>query len=303
MKILFLGSSSFSTIVLEEMLKNGLNIVGVITQPDKPSGRGHKLTANVVKKLAEEKGIKVYTFDKLKNNIDEIKQIDYDVACVASFGQILPQEFLDYKLTINVHPSLLPKYRGATPIQSALLNGDKMTGVTIMKVALKVDSGDIIMQRECEIKDEYYLELEEKLARLGGEMASEVIGQIEQGTIKYTPQDDSKATLTFKLNKSDGKLDFNEDKNKIINKVRALSEEIGCYVVIDNQVLKVGKVKVADEQFNVKPSQILNYKKAFIIGCSDGGIEIVTCQAPSGKMVAGRDYINGHNEILGKMVD
>ena len=148
MKILFLGSSNFSKIVLERMLEEKLNVVGVITQPDKPSGRGHKLKPTEVKTFAFDKGIKVYTFDKIKNHIDEISKIDYDLAVVASFGQILPQTFLDLRLTINVHPSLLPKYRGATPIQSSILNGDKITGVTIMKVAKEVDSGDIILQKD-----------------------------------------------------------------------------------------------------------------------------------------------------------
>ena len=303
MKILFLGSSSFSTICLSEMLEKGLNVVGVITKPDKPSGRGQKMMPSKVKKFALEKGIKVYSFDKIKNHIDEIKQIDYDLAVVASFGQILPQEFLDIKLTINVHPSLLPKYRGATPIQSALLNGDKLTGVTIMKVALKVDSGDIIMQEEFKVSDEYYLELEEKLARLGGEMAYKVVIQLENGTAKFIPQDESKATLVNKLDKNDGRLDFAKSKNEIINRVRALSQEIGTFVMIGDKPLKIGKVKDVSGQFETMPKCILNYKKAFVIGCGDGAIEILSCQAPSGKMVSGRDFLNGHNDILGKMVD
>lgn len=301
MKILFLGSSSFSTIVLSQMLKNKLNVVGVITQPDKPSGRGQKLKANIVKTFAQENGIKVYTFDRIKNHIDEIRDIDYDLAVVASFGQILPQDFLDIKLTINVHPSLLPKYRGATPIQSALLNGDKVTGVTIMKVALKVDAGDIIMQKEFKISDEYYSELEEKLACLGGDMLCDVVRQVENKTIKFVPQDDGKATLVRKLDKDDGRLDFSKNKNEIINRVRALSDNVGCYVNINGSKLKIGKVRSAD--ISVTPKQILKNKKAFIIGCKDGAIEILFCQSPSGKMVTGRDYINGHNDILGEMVD
>lgn len=303
MKVLFLGSSNFSTIVLDKMLKNKVDVIGVITQPDKPCGRGHKLTPSKVKQFAQEKGIVVYTFDKIKNHIEEIKKIKYDIACVASFGQILPQEFLDIKLTINVHPSLLPKYRGATPIQSALLNGDEVTGVTIMKVAQKVDSGDIILQKEFKIEDEYYLELEEKLALLGGDMVSDVIKNIEKGKENYLPQDESKASLVKKLEKSDGKLDFSKSCKDIINKVRALSEDIGCFLTVDGDTLKIGKLQDVSGQYKTRLKQILNYKKAFIIGCCDGSIEILTCQAPSGKMISGRDYINGHIDILGKMVD
>ena len=198
MKVLFLGSSHFSKVVLEKLLEKGVNVVGVITQPDKPSGRGYKMSETEVKKYAKTIGINVYTFDKVRNYIEEIKAIDYDIALVASFGQILPEEFLNHRLTLNVHPSLLPKYRGATPLQTALLNGDKVTGVTIMKVAKEVDSGDILLQREFEIKDEYYLELEEKLALLGGEMASEALKLVESGKAIFTPQDNDKATFVKK---------------------------------------------------------------------------------------------------------
>ena len=301
MKVLFLGSSHFSKVVLEKMLEKGVNVVGVITQPDKPSGRGYKMSETEVKKYAKTIGINVYTFDKVRNHIEEIKAIDYDVALVASFGQILPEEFLNHRLTLNVHPSLLPKYRGATPLQTALLNGDKVTGVTIMKVAKEVDSGDILLQREFEIKDEYYLELEEKLALLGGEMASEALILVESGKAIFTPQDNSKATFVKKISKEDGKLDFNNPCEQIINKIRALSEEVGCYVELEGGFLKIGRARKV-ESFDVEPCQILNYKKAFIIGAKDGSIEILTCQAPSGKMIAGRDYLNGHNDILGKFV-
>ena len=302
MKILFLGSSRFSEIVMQKMLDLNLNIVACITQPDRPSGRGHKLQATEVKKLALEKGIDVYTFERIKPNLDTIKAIDYDVAVVASFGQILPQDFLSIKLTINVHPSLLPKYRGATPIQNAILNGDEMTGVTIMKVAKEVDAGDIILQKQMPIKDEYYNALEEKLALLGGEMVYDVIKQIEEKTIKFTPQDHSKATLVSKFNKENGKLQFDKTAKQIVNQVRALAEELGCYINIDDRTIKVAKVQDVSSQFSVMQNKILENKKNFVIGCKDGAIEVLQCQAPSGKMISGRDFINGHNNILGKSV-
>ena len=152
MKILFLGSSRFSLIVLQKMLEEGIDVGTVITQPDRPSGRGHKLTPTEVKTFALERGIEVKTFDKLRLHMEEVKTIDYDLSVVASFGQILPNEFLEHRLCINVHPSLLPKYRGASPIQSAILNGDKQSGVTIMKVAQEVDAGDIILQNRWRLK-------------------------------------------------------------------------------------------------------------------------------------------------------
>lgn len=307
MKVLFLGSSRFSLIVLKKMLEERVNIIGVITQPDKPSGRGHKLTPSEVKVYALENGIKVYDFDKVRNHIAEIKEIDYDVAVVASFGQILPQEFLDIHLTINVHPSLLPKYRGATPIQSALLNCDKETGVTIMKVAKAVDSGDILLQERVEIGDEYYLALEDKLAQIGGTMACQALKLIENNRCEWHEQDHEKATIVSKLTKEDGVLDFATSSNQILGKVRAMSEEIGAFVLLNGNFLKVGEAKHAqlnnEENDLLKKGEILNNKKKFVVGCADGGIEILKVQAPSGKMISGRDYINGHNDILGKKVD
>lgn len=302
MKILFLGSSHFSKIVLEKMLEKDLNVCAIITQPDKPSGRGHKLLPTEVKSYGQEKNIPVFTFDRIKLHLDEIKNIDYDLAVVASFGQILPKDFLDYKLTINVHPSLLPKYRGPSPIQSALLNGDKITGVTIMKVACEVDAGDIILQKEFAINDEYYGDLEEKLALLGGEMVKESVCAIENGTVKFTPQDSSFATFTTKFTKEDGRLDFTKSAPEIVNRVRALSEEVGCYITLSDQFIKVGKAIDVTGKFETKMSTILNYKKNFIIGCKDSAVEILYAQAPSGKMILGRDFINGHNDVLGKNV-
>lgn len=302
MKILFLGSSRFSKIVLQKLFSNKVDISAVITQPDKPCGRGHKLTPTEVKQFALANNIDVYTFDKVRLHMEEIKKIDYDVAVVASFGQILPQEFLDYKLAINVHPSLLPKYRGATPIQSAILNGDKVTGVTIMKVAKEVDAGDIILQREFALNGEYYLELEEKLAILGGEMTVEVLKSIEDGSVKFSPQDNSKAVLVSKINKEDGKLDFSQSATQIVNRVRALAEEVGCFMVLENKIIKVYKACNVSDKFSVEQNKIMHNKKNFVVGCKDSAVEILACQAPSGKMVSGGDYINGHNDILGQTV-
>lgn len=303
MKVLFLGSSNFSKIVLEKMLDNGIDVCGVVTQPDRPSGRGHKLMPTQVRVCAEEKGIPVYTFEKIRLCMDEVKKIDYDLSVVASFGQILPQEFLDYKPCINVHPSLLPKYRGASPIQSAILNGDKITGVTIMKVAMEVDAGDIIAQEEVEINGESYFTLEQTLASIGGELVADVVCQYENKTVKFTPQVHEKATFTSKFSKSDCGLDFEDRAENIVNKVLALGEENGCYFHIDGQVFKTSKVADVSKEFSLAPFEILNNKKRFVIGCSNGAIEILLCTPPSGKTVSGRDYLNGHNEILNKKVD
>ena len=303
MKVLFLGSSHFSKVVLEKMLDSGINVSCVITQPDKPSGRGHKFLPTEVNVFAREKGIDVKTFDKIKLHIEEIKEIDFDISVVASFGQILPNSFLDLKLCINVHPSLLPKYRGASPIQTTILNGDEETGVTIMKVAQAVDSGDIIIQKRIELNGEYYKELEEKLGILGGEMICEVINNYEKGKIEFTPQDHEKAILVQKFNKDYGKLDFGNLPKDLVNRVRALSETIGTYFFIDDMLVKVERLQDVSGECQVEQGFILNNKKRFVIGCKDGAVEVCSCKAPSGKTVSGRDFINGHNNLLSKKVN
>ncbi len=303
MKVLFLGSSRFSRIVLEKMIEQGVNICGVVSQPDRPSGRGHKLMPTEVKVFSEGKGIKVYTFEKIRLAMEEVKAIDYDISVVASFGQILPQEFLDYKPCINVHPSLLPKYRGASPLQTAILNGDEKTGVTIMKVAMEVDAGDIIMQKEYQMNGETYLQLEEALAQIGGEMVAKVVGQFKDGSVKFSPQNHKNATFTSKFTKNDAILNFSCTANEIVNKVRALGEEVGCLFAINGQTFKISSVKNVSDEFKVAPFQILNNRKRFVVGCSDGAVEILLLTPPSGKCVSGRDYLNGHNEILGGEID
>lgn len=303
MKILFLGSSRFSLIVLQKMLEEGIDVCTVITQPDRPSGRGHKLTPTEVKTFALERGIEVKTFDKLRLHMDEVKAIDFDLSVVASFGQILPNEFLEHRLCINVHPSLLPKYRGASPIQSAILNGDKQSGVSIMKVAQEVDAGDIILQKQVAVENEYYLQLEDKLAKLGGEMVAEVVKNYQKGQITFTPQQHEKAVKVGKFSKEDGLLDFSLKADELVCKVRALSEEVGTYVVLNQLNIKVEKLENVSDEFQVEQGKVLNNKKHFVIGCKNGAVEIVSCKAPSGKSVSGRDFLNGHNDLLGKRVE
>lgn len=292
MKILFLGSDNFSLIVLKKIINSKHSVCAIITQPPRPSGRGHKLEMTEINKFAVQNNITVFAFERLSRNIDEIKKIHYDIAVVASYGQILSDEFLAIKPCINVHPSLLPKYRGATPIQSAILNGDKETGVTIMKVAKEVDSGDIILQERVLLNDNLTTEeLEVILAQLGGELAIQAIDLYQEKRVKFTPQDHSKATFVQKLSKQDGYLDFNKSKNEIFNRFRALGENTGCYIFVDGQRIRVLELKKLD--FDAKVNQIAKDKKRLIIGCKDGAIEILRLQSLSGKNVDAQSFLNG----------
>ncbi len=301
MKVLFLGSSHFSVLVLKSLLEAGVDVSAVITQPDKPSGRGQKLAENEVKRFALSQGIEVKTFDRLRLHMDEVRLINYDIALVASFGQILSDEFLAHRLCINVHPSLLPLYRGASPIQSAILKGDKTSGVTIMKVASKVDAGDILLQEECDISGLYYSEAEEKLALLGGKLACVALDNIAKGKQVYLKQDDEKATFTRKFEKLDGRLDvYNETALLLQNRVRALSETSGTFVELENGSLKVEKAVACKEE--IECGKVGDNKKRLLLGCKDGTLEVLVCKSPSGKSISGKDYINGHREILGARI-
>ena len=294
MKILFLGSPYFAVKILEKLLKSRHKVVAVVTQSDKPSGRGQKLMPTQVKVFAKEKGIAAYSFDKLSQHLDEIEKIDYDIAVTASFGQILNEKFLSIAPCINVHPSLLPKYRGATPIQSALLSGDKVTGVSIMKVVRAVDAGDVIAQKQVKIEeDDDYTTLQEKLADVGGDMLVEVLDLFALGQVKTFKQDDDKATFCRKLEKSDAFLDLNKTASEIVNQSRALCE-MGVFLLVDGQRLKVSEVKNVSKDFqNLKIGEVAPVKGRIILGCSDGAVEIGKCLSKNGKMVPAKDFLNG----------
>lgn len=294
MKVLFLGSPYFAVKILKRLLQSSHNVVAVVTQSDKPSGRGQKLMPTQVKQFAIEKGIPVYSFDKLSQHLDEIEKIDYDIAVTASFGQILNEKFLSIAPCINVHPSLLPKYRGATPIQSALLSGDKVTGVSIMEVVRAVDAGDVIAQKQVKIEeDDDYTTLQDKLADVGGDMLVEVLDLFALGQVKTFKQDDDKATFCRKLEKSDAFLDLNNTASEIVNQSRALCE-MGVFILVDGQRLKVAQIKNVGKDFqNLKIGEVAPVKGRIILGCSDGAVEIGKCLSKNGKMVPAKDFLNG----------
>lgn len=296
MKVLFFGTPLFSEIVLKKLIEKH-EVVGVVCQPDKPAGRGKKLVSPNIKLLAEERGIKVYQFEKLKENLDVIKNINSDIFVTASYGKILPKALLDMKLCINVHPSMLPKYRGATPIQMALLNGDKKTGVTIMKTDVGMDDGDIILQKEVEILDEDdYNSLMPKLADVGAKLLLQALEEIENKTVKFTKQDDSKATFTKLIQKEDALLDFNESAENLVNKVRAYVENPTAYFYLGDDRIKVYKAKVeAGDLPNVGIGDVVTVnKKMFLIKTGKDTLSILKCQASGGKVLDVKDFLNGY---------
>lgn len=295
MKILFLGSPKFAKIILESLLKNGREVVAVICQPDRPADRGGKIQMPEVKTFALENGLKVFQFEKVNNNLEEIKKLDYDLFVTASFGQILSREFLNYKWGVNVHPSLLPDLRGATPIQTALMQGRKFSGVTIQKMVYEVDAGEIIKQQKVEIKDdEDYCALEQRLAYISAELLEEALKDIECGKAKFLEQKGT-PTYTKLIKKEDGKLDFSKTAFEIVNQVRALAHNPGCYFEVQGKRVKVLKAKVCE--MNLDEKVIANDKKHFIIGTKENAVEILELIAPSGKKMNGLSFKNGLKDV------
>lgn len=295
MKILFFGTPKFAEIIFEGLLKSEFEVVGLVCQNDKVAGRGNKIKSPNIVEIAKAHNVEVYQFEKLSEHIEDFKKIGYDVAVTASYGKILPKSLLDLGLCVNVHPSMLPKYRGATPLQSALLNGDTKTGVTIMKTAVGMDDGDIYLQRELEIlPDDDYISLMEKSANLGFELLLTVLKQIESKTAVLTKQDDKKATIVKLIQKEDGKLDFSQPVEHLINKVRAYAESPVAYFFLGDDRIKVYKAKVGDMCKYANVGEVIKDKKRFLIQASDGVFEILKCQVAGGKVLDAQAFLNGY---------
>ena len=261
MKIVFMGTPDFSKESLEAVYNAGHEILGVVTNPDRPKGRGMKLVASPVKEYAISKGLKVYQPEKIRNNIEfieEIKSLQPDVICVVAYGKILPKEILDIPRLgcINVHASLLPKYRGAAPIQWAVINGDKSTGITTMYMDVGMDTGDMILKQEVEIgSSETTGEVWYKLSKIGGELLVKTLEQIENGTAPRIPQGND-FTMAPMLDKEMSKIDWNnKTANEIKNLVRGLDPIMGTYSYLDGKKIKFWKVDIlTDDNSNVERS-------------------------------------------------
>ena len=323
LKILFMGTPDFAQESLKSIYDAGFEIIGVVTNPDKPKGRGMKLAYSPVKEYALEKNLKIYQPIKIKNNtefLDEIKTLAPDVICVVAYGKILPKEILEIpKLgCINVHGSLLPKYRGAAPIQWAVLNGDKTTGITTMYMNEGMDTGDMILKEKVEIgPEETTGELWQKLSKIGGEILVKTLKLIEEGKAPREKQTEE-ATLAPMLNKEMALIDWeNSDANKIHNLIRGLNPIMGAYSYIDGKKIKFWKSKVlTKEEFfsyktefeeyeakfnNLVPGTILiaDDKDGLYIKANGGVLKILEIQGENAKRMPTADFLRGNHLIAG----
>ncbi|MBR3002474.1 MAG: methionyl-tRNA formyltransferase [Clostridia bacterium] len=322
MKMVFMGTPDFAKESLEALYNNGHEILAVVTNPDKPKGRGMKMVASPVKEFALSKNIKIYQPEKVRNNtefIQEIKDLKPDVICVVAYGKILPQEILDIpeKGSINVHGSLLPKYRGAAPIQWAVLNGDKITGVTTMYMGAGMDTGDMILKEEVEIgEDETTGELWERLSKIGANLLVETLKQIEAGTAPRQKQGED-FTMAPMLNKEMAKIDWEtKTAQQIKNLVRGLNPIMGAYTFFNGKKIKFWKVNIAKEdemkeistynkdvyenkQYANGTVIVSDFKKGIYIKTIDGILKVLEIQGENAKRMTIQDYLRGNaiNEL------
>lgn len=307
-RIVFMGTPEFSVPVLDALIKN-YKVKAVVTQPDKQVGRSGKVTQPPVKVLAQQNNIVVLQLTRIRDQYQEVIDLDPDLIITCAYGQILPKELLDYPKygCINVHASLLPKLRGGAPIHRAIINGYKKTGVTIMFMAPGMDDGDIITQKEVEITDtDTASTLHDKLSKLGSELLIETMPSILEGKINRIKQNDAEVTFAPIIKPEDEKLDFSKTTREIYNKIRGLNSFPGAYIILDNKRIKVFESVVADEYYPGKiDGEIVKiYKDGIGIKASNGVI-ILTKIKPEGKsLMMARDYLNGLKEpLIGKIVD
>lgn len=299
-RIAFFGTPEFAVPCLDAVVESGYDVCAVFTQPDRPKGRGHKLTPPPVKARAAELGIPVYQHEKIsRDGIEDLKKVSPDLMVTVAYGQILSQEILDIPPLgcINVHASLLPKLRGAAPIEWAVINGDETTGVTTMYTVYELDAGDMLEKTETAIlPEETGGELRERLSKIGAETLIRTLEKLTNGTLVRTPQDETEATVCKTFPKGFGKIDFSADTASIINLVRGLNPAPVAYAVWGGKKVKIFEVKKA-ESFgaSIVPGEVIlaDAKKGLFVNTGDGAIEITRLQMPGGKQMSARDYLRG----------
>jgi len=311
-KILFFGTPDFAAISLAALIDAGEEVAGVITQPDKQKGRGMKLAFSPVKEYALSKNITVYQPESLKDGAitDLLQEIDPDLITVVAYGKILPDYILNYPKfgCVNVHGSLLPKYRGAAPIQRAIMNGDTETGITTMLMDSGLDTGDILLTQKAEIgENETTGDLFEALAKIGGELLVETVSLLRSGNITPQKQDNTAATFADKITEAEFVIDWSQSAKQIHNKIRGFSPFLGAYTKFDDKILKLYASSVIDTNRAEyrKNGEVIGFEKdGIVIKCAQGLLKIATFK-PEGKgVMSASDMINGRKihigDILGK---
>ncbi|MDX2494315.1 MAG: methionyl-tRNA formyltransferase [Desulfuromusa sp.] len=298
LRTVFMGTPEFALQTLEGLLVSGVNLVGVYTQPDRPKGRGKKLAASPVKQLALEQGIPVFQPQKLRDPlaVKELQNLQPDLIIVVAYGQILPKAVLEIPryYCINVHASLLPKYRGAAPINKAIIDGETETGVTTMLMDVGLDTGDMLVKRSLDIgANETAGQLHDRLALLGRKAMEETLNQLCTETLRAEKQDDSLSCYAPMMKKEDGLIDWQRSAIEIHNQVRGLDPWPGAYTYLDEEVLKISATTV-ETDLSGEPGTILSADKTGVrIACGEGTLVVGELQLPGKKRLAVMNFLSG----------
>lgn len=327
LNILFMGTPDFALESLKALYEAKHKIIGVVTNIDKPKGRGMKLVASPVKEFALEKNLKIFQPQKVRNNpefIEEVKNLNPDLICVVAYGKILPKELLDIPKygCVNVHGSLLPEYRGAAPIQWAVLNGDKKTGITTMFMDVGMDTGDMILKEEVDIgEDETTGELWDRLKVIGANLLVKTVKKIEEGTATRTPQPEE-GTIAPMIEKEMGKIDWeNKTTDQIKNLVRGLNPIMGAYSYLEGKKIKFWKVQTLTEKELLNQFEELQEYKGHLKGmqagtvlfsdsktglfikANDGILKVLEIQGENSKKMPINDFLRGNKIIVGSIFE
>lgn len=308
MNIVFMGTPDFAVESLMKIVDAGHNVLAVVSQPDRPSGRGMKLFPTPVKEYALSKNIKVFQPEKIKNNIEfisEIKSLKPDVIVVVAYGKILPLDILNIPKygCINVHGSLLPKYRGPAPIQWAIINGDEKTGITTMYMSEGMDTGDMILKQEVIIeKNDTYGTLYDKLKKVGGHLILDTLEKIADGMVPREKQSDNFSVAPM-IEKSLGNINWNKSSTEIRNLIRGLNPIPGAYTNLDDKKIKIWSAEVIPDiiENNMVAGTIIkaDSKEGILVSTGDGVLKIIELQMPNAKKMLATDYLRGNSIEVG----
>lgn len=315
LKIIFMGTADFAGSVLEKLADSRKNKIAVITQPDRPQGRGRKILPTPIKKIALDKGLEVFQPENINDegSIKKIKEFNPDIILVVAYGQILSSHILNVpkRGCINIHGSLLPKYRGAAPINRAIINGEKETGITFMFMKEKVDAGEIIFQEKIDIlADETCGELYYRLSVLSADTLPKLLGKIKSGKMERISQDNKLATFARKMNKEDGKIDWSDRGKKVYNLIRGTIPYPGAFTYYKGRKLKITQARFLNgyqgeaDTGSPKPGSVVKIEKdSILISTGDKGIIKISRLIPAGsKELTSEQFVNGYKIKIGDVL-
>ena len=307
MKIVYFGTPEFSVKPLEKIILSGKHeVVGVVCQPDRPVGRKAVMTPPPTKEFALKYGIRVFQYESVrKEGVEDLKKLNADAMVTCAYGQILSQEILDITKfgVFNIHASLLPKYRGASPIQYSIINGDDRTGITYMKTDVGMDTGDIIRQYETAIgESETYGELSDRLSALGAEHMVEILDEIESGKIELRKQNDDFSSIVKPLKKEDSIIDFSKNSKTVFNLVKGTNPWPIAHTFLNGKILKIYSVKLSEG--SGLPGEVVVAADRLVVSCGAGAVEVLEIQEEGGKKMSAKAFLLGrkikNGDVLGK---